>query len=58
MKLNNWYQSVRFDVRDFFTKFDIVKFDGFGNFDLWQRTIKDLLVQQGMVDYYSKSVIS
>nr|CAN76612.1 hypothetical protein VITISV_040104 [Vitis vinifera] len=30
-------------------KFDVVKFDGFGNFDLWQRRVKDLLVQQGMV---------
>ena len=26
-----------------------VKFDGYGNFDLWQRRVKDLLVQQGMV---------
>ncbi|KAL6326996.1 hypothetical protein AAG906_012680 [Vitis piasezkii] len=31
------------------TKFDVVKFDGSGNFGLWQRRIKDLLVQQGMV---------
>ena len=31
------------------TKFDMVKFDGSGNFGLWQRRIKDLLVQQGMV---------
>ena len=31
------------------TKFNVVKFDGFGNFDLWQRSVKDLLVQQGMV---------
>ena len=30
-------------------KFDLVKFDGFGNFSLWQRRVKDLLVQQGMV---------
>ena len=30
-------------------KFNVVKFDGFGNFDLWQRSVKDLLVQQGMV---------
>ena len=30
------------------TKFDLVKFDGFGNFGLWQRRVKDLLVQQGM----------
>jgi hypothetical protein len=25
------------------------KFDGSGNFGLWQRRVKDLLVQQGMV---------
>ena len=31
------------------TKFDVVKFDGSGNFGLWQRRVKDLLVQQGMV---------
>ena len=30
-------------------KFDVVKFDGSGNFGLWQRRVKDLLVQQGMV---------
>ena len=30
-------------------KFDAIKFDGSGNFGLWQRHIKDLLVQQGMV---------
>jgi len=26
-----------------------MKFDGTGNFGLWQRCVKDLLVQQGMV---------
>jgi len=26
-----------------------MKFDGTGNFELWQRRVKDLLVQQGMV---------
>jgi hypothetical protein len=31
------------------TKFNVMKFDGFGNFGLWQRRVKDLLVQQGMV---------
>ena len=31
------------------TKFDVMKFDGFDNFGLWQRRGKDLLVQQGMV---------
>jgi hypothetical protein len=30
-------------------KFDVMKFDGTGNFGLWQRCVKDLLVQQGMV---------
>jgi hypothetical protein len=27
----------------------LVKFDGTGNFGLWQRRVKDLLVQQGLV---------
>jgi hypothetical protein len=31
------------------TKFDVMKFDGFGNFGLWQRHVKNLLVHQGMV---------
>jgi hypothetical protein len=31
------------------SKFDMMKFDGSGNFGLWQRYVKDLLVQQGMV---------
>ena len=30
-------------------KLDVVKFDGTGNFGLWQRRVKDLLVQQGLV---------
>jgi hypothetical protein len=30
-------------------KFDVMKFDGSNNFGLWQRCVKDLLVQQGMV---------
>jgi hypothetical protein len=30
-------------------KFDVMKFDGSRNFGLWQRRVKDLLVQQGMV---------
>ena len=30
-------------------KFDVVKFDGSRNFGLWQRKVKDLLVQQGMM---------
>ncbi|KAL9270861.1 Retrovirus-related Pol polyprotein from transposon TNT 1-94-like protein [Drosera capensis] len=31
------------------SKFDVVKFDGTGNFGLWQQRVKDLLVQQGLV---------
>ena len=30
-------------------KVDVVKFDEIGNFVLWQRRVKDLLVQQGLV---------
>ena len=30
-------------------KFEVVKFDETGNFGLWQRKVKDLLAQQGMV---------
>ena len=30
-------------------KFEVVKFDGTGNFGLWQRRVKDFLAQQGMV---------
>ena len=30
-------------------KFDVVKFDGSGNFSLWHRRVKDLLVQQSMM---------
>lgn len=29
-------------------KFDVPRFDGKGNFGLWQRRVKDLLTQQGM----------
>ena len=32
-----------------FAKFDVMKFDGSGNFGLWQRRVNNLLVQQGMV---------
>ena len=28
---------------------NIVKFNGFGNFELWQRRVKDMLVQHGLV---------
>ena len=35
---------------------DVVKFDKIGNFELWQRRVKDLLVQQGLVKaLYGKS---
>ena len=30
-------------------KFDVMKFDGSENFGLWQRCVKDLLVQQRIV---------
>ena len=30
-------------------KVDVVNFDETGNFGLWQRRVKDLLVQQGLV---------
>ncbi|KAL0439173.1 UNVERIFIED_CONTAM: hypothetical protein Slati_2400300 [Sesamum latifolium] len=30
-------------------KFDVVKFDGTGNFELWQTRVKDLLAQQGIL---------
>ena len=30
-------------------KVDVLKFEGTGNFGLWQRSVKDLLVQQGLV---------
>ena len=30
-------------------KVDVVKFDETGNFKLWQRRVKDLLIQQGLV---------
>ena len=30
------------------TKYDVEKFCGKGNFSLWQRRMKDLLIQQGV----------
>ena len=36
-------------ARVFSVKFEVVKFDGIGNFGIWKRRVKDLLVQQGMV---------
>ena len=32
---------------------NIVKFDGSRNFGLWQRRVKDVLVQQGLVNVLS-----
>ena len=32
---------------------NIMKFDGSGNFGLWQRRVKDVLVQQGLVKAFS-----
>ena len=32
-----------------FTKFDLEKFDGTGNFVLWQTRVKDILAQQGIL---------
>ena len=29
-------------------KFEVVRFDGTGNFGLWQTRVKDLLAQQGI----------
>jgi hypothetical protein len=29
------------------SRFEVVKFDGYGNFGLWQLRFKDLLTQQG-----------
>ena len=50
---NNWYQSSRLiysiEINASIAKVDVVKFDGTGNFGLWQRRVKDLLVQQGLV---------
>ena len=37
------------EVNASLAKVDIVKFDRIGNFELWQRRLKDLLVQQGLV---------
>ncbi|KAL0355728.1 UNVERIFIED_CONTAM: hypothetical protein Sradi_4019700, partial [Sesamum radiatum] len=30
-------------------KFEVVKFDGTGNFGLWQTRVKDMLAQQGIL---------
>ena len=50
---NNWYQSSRLiysmEINVSIAKVDVVKFDGTSNFELWQRRVKDLLVQQGFV---------
>ena len=50
---NNWYKSFRLvdpmEVNASIAKVDVVKFDKIGKFELWQRRLKDLLVQQGLV---------
>ena len=50
---NNWYQGSRLiysmEINASIVKVDAVKFDGTSNFGLWQRRVKDLLVQQGLV---------
>ena len=38
---------ARIDISS--AKFEVMKFDGFENYGLWQRCVKDLLVQQGMM---------
>ena len=37
------------EVNASIAKVDIVKFDETSNFRLWQRRVKDLMVQQGLV---------
>lgn len=37
------------------TKFDVERFNGTENFGLWQRRVKDLLVQQGMLKALEKT---
>jgi hypothetical protein len=41
--LNNWYQMTINPA-----KFEVARFDGTGNFGLWQRRVKDLLAQQSL----------
>ena len=48
---NNWYKSLitMAGTGTSSAKFDVMKFNGSSNFRLWQRRVKNLLVQQGMV---------
>ena len=50
---NSWYQSSRLvdpmEINASIAKVDMVKFDETSNFRLWQRRVKDLMVQQGLV---------
>ena len=41
------YTMARIDTSS--AKFDVMKFNGSDNFGLWQRCVKNLLVQQEMV---------
>jgi putative component of toxin-antitoxin plasmid stabilization module len=36
------------------SKFEVVKFDGTGNFRLWQTRVKDLLAQQSILKVLSR----
>jgi hypothetical protein len=55
---NNWYQSQVLEASSSMmarvgtssVKFDVMKFDETCNFRLWQRRVKDLLVQQRMMN--------
>lgn len=47
---NNWYQEFRLRyLGSYLQKFNIIKFEGTGNFELWKMRVKDLLVQQNMM---------
>ncbi|CAA0806529.1 Unknown protein [Striga hermonthica] len=45
-----WYQSLVDWATEMTggSKFEVSKFDGHGNFGLWQTRVKDLLAQQGI----------
>ena len=48
---NKWYQRLSFTgviiAESFTSKFKVERFDEKGSFSLWQRRVKDILVQQG-----------
>ncbi|KAF1895572.1 hypothetical protein Lal_00041852 [Lupinus albus] len=41
-------ESVRYPHMREGAKFEVGKFDGTGNFGLWQRMVKDLMAQKGL----------